>query len=174
MADTIRTRSSILTLFADNTAGDISPQDLRDFVVSAHGVYGAIYGGSTTAFAINSSTGSATRITNSTNSGPSAGTTLAPSTGKITVGTDGVYQTHFTGSFRGSTGEEYTFEVFKNSTQTGFKFNHQATQAPNAAVSITGLHSLSANDELTVRVVAGSTGLSITMPEWQLSAYRVA
>jgi len=34
MVDTPRTRSSILSLFADNTTGDISPQDLRDFVVS--------------------------------------------------------------------------------------------------------------------------------------------
>jgi len=34
MADTERTRSSILSLFADNTSGDISPQDLRDFVVT--------------------------------------------------------------------------------------------------------------------------------------------
>lgn len=34
MADTARTSSSILSLFADNTSGDISAQDLRDFVKS--------------------------------------------------------------------------------------------------------------------------------------------
>lgn len=34
MADTQRTRSAILTLFADNVTGQISPQDLRDFVVT--------------------------------------------------------------------------------------------------------------------------------------------
>ena len=34
MADTIRTRAAILALFADNFTGEISPQDLRDFVVS--------------------------------------------------------------------------------------------------------------------------------------------
>lgn len=34
MSDTPRTISEILALFADNTSGNISPQDLRDFVVS--------------------------------------------------------------------------------------------------------------------------------------------
>lgn len=35
MAGTLRTRSALDTLFADNTAGDISAQDLRDFLWSA-------------------------------------------------------------------------------------------------------------------------------------------
>ncbi|RJX18973.1 MAG: hypothetical protein C4575_09355 [Desulforudis sp.] len=34
MADTQRTRAAILALFADNTTGQISAQDLRDFVVT--------------------------------------------------------------------------------------------------------------------------------------------
>jgi hypothetical protein len=34
MADTQRTRAAILALFADNETGQISPQDLRDFVVT--------------------------------------------------------------------------------------------------------------------------------------------
>jgi hypothetical protein len=34
MADTQRTRAQILALFADNVTGQISPQDLRDFVVT--------------------------------------------------------------------------------------------------------------------------------------------
>lgn len=34
MADTVRTKSAVLTLFADNVVGNISPQHLRDFVVS--------------------------------------------------------------------------------------------------------------------------------------------
>jgi hypothetical protein len=35
MADTQRTRAAILTLLADNVTGQISAQDLRDFVVTA-------------------------------------------------------------------------------------------------------------------------------------------
>jgi hypothetical protein len=35
MADTPRTLAALQALFPDNSAGDISPQDLRDFLVSA-------------------------------------------------------------------------------------------------------------------------------------------
>ena len=34
MADTQRTRAAVLALFADNVTGQISPQDLRDFLVT--------------------------------------------------------------------------------------------------------------------------------------------
>ena len=34
MADTIRTKAELVLLMADNSTGDISPQDIRDFVVS--------------------------------------------------------------------------------------------------------------------------------------------
>lgn len=43
MADTRRTLSAILALLADNTSGDISPQDLRDAILSASPEYGALY-----------------------------------------------------------------------------------------------------------------------------------
>jgi len=37
MADTIRTLSALIALLADNAAGEISPQDLRDAIVSCYG-----------------------------------------------------------------------------------------------------------------------------------------
>lgn len=37
MSDTVRTLSALQTLLADNTTGTISPQDLRDAVISALG-----------------------------------------------------------------------------------------------------------------------------------------
>jgi hypothetical protein len=46
MPDVRRNIADILTLFADNTAGDISAQDLRDFVVSVYGT-GALFTGAT-------------------------------------------------------------------------------------------------------------------------------
>lgn len=38
MADTPRTEAALATLFADNTAGGITPQNLRDFLASIMGV----------------------------------------------------------------------------------------------------------------------------------------
>jgi hypothetical protein len=43
MVDTVRTLSALQTLLADNTTADISPQDLRDFLVSAEPHYGSMY-----------------------------------------------------------------------------------------------------------------------------------
>jgi len=43
MADSIRTKSEILALFPDNISGAISPQDLRDFVVSTMAVEDGVY-----------------------------------------------------------------------------------------------------------------------------------
>lgn len=42
MADTIRTQAAILALLADNTNGDISPQDLRDMMLSLQPVMGQV------------------------------------------------------------------------------------------------------------------------------------
>lgn len=41
MADTVRTLSALQTLLADNSSGAISPQDVRDFLVSVFPRIGA-------------------------------------------------------------------------------------------------------------------------------------
>lgn len=43
MADTVRTLAALKTLLADNTTGLISPQDLRDLLVSLIPGHGSIY-----------------------------------------------------------------------------------------------------------------------------------
>lgn len=43
MVDTVRSKSALATLLADNTSGAISPQDLRDFMESMHQSYGGLY-----------------------------------------------------------------------------------------------------------------------------------
>lgn len=40
MADTVRTLSALQAILADNTSGNISPQDLRDMLVSTKGGHG--------------------------------------------------------------------------------------------------------------------------------------
>ena len=41
MPDTLRTLADLQARFADNNTGEISPQDVRDALVSAHGGFGA-------------------------------------------------------------------------------------------------------------------------------------
>ena len=43
MVDTVRTKSALLALLADNTARAISAQDLRDFLVSVMGLTKSVY-----------------------------------------------------------------------------------------------------------------------------------
>jgi hypothetical protein len=43
MADTVRTRAQLQTLLADNVIGDISPQDIRDMLVSLIPNHGSLY-----------------------------------------------------------------------------------------------------------------------------------
>lgn len=43
MPDTVRSLAALQALFADNTNGDISPQDLRDFLVSVMGRTKAVW-----------------------------------------------------------------------------------------------------------------------------------
>jgi len=50
MADTQRTLAALLALLADNTSGDISPQDLRDAVVTVFANYADIRTTSSTNF----------------------------------------------------------------------------------------------------------------------------
>ena len=52
MADTRRSLAELQALFGDNTTGDISPQDLRDFLYTASPPHGTIYISSATATTI--------------------------------------------------------------------------------------------------------------------------
>ena len=45
MADTVRTFAALQALLADNTSGDISPQDLRDFLASVFNWINTVAGG---------------------------------------------------------------------------------------------------------------------------------
>lgn len=56
MADTQRTVAAILALLADNSAADISPQDIRDFAVSWRNTHGQIYVSTPAAVTISNTT----------------------------------------------------------------------------------------------------------------------
>jgi len=78
-SETQRSTSALMTLYADNAAGDISPQDLRDFVETYKGARGGM--------SIDSS--AATTISTPGTFVKAAGTTQAISTPqKMTVATD--------------------------------------------------------------------------------------
>lgn len=175
MADTIRDRSAILALFADNTAGAISPQDARDMIVSVHGVYGdlRVEGGAVAQTGIGTTP---VKMTGWDTDGLSSGTTLDSTTDDdITVGTSGVYRVSFHISFDGSASEVFEFEIAKGGTGTGIKCRAETNATPDQVVaSCEGLVSCAASDEITVLVNAGAASKQITPIEAQLVVQRVA
>ncbi len=90
MADTPRTRAQILTLLADNSAGEISPQDMRDAIVSLFGVYGIIRTvGNATIQALTAATPA--KLANFSENGVGVGATPDYQNNKITLDNGGTY-----------------------------------------------------------------------------------
>ena len=116
MADTIRDRSAIVGLLPDNTTGEISPQDLRDFTVSTWGVYAAI------TFTAKSATQSlnttpSTIVAFDTNNG-NDGATVSTGSHNITVTTSGIFMVEFHMTLTGfNSGTLYSFTAAKNGTK---------------------------------------------------------
>ena len=66
MAETQRSLAEILTLLADNTQGNISPQDIRDMVISISSVHGKQYFTGSTTETIISTSGTYVKIAGTT------------------------------------------------------------------------------------------------------------
>lgn len=78
MPDTQRSKSSLATLLADNTGGDISPQDVRDFLESMDLARASLY----------VSTSSATTIASAGTWTKAAGTTTSVNLNRCTMPAD--------------------------------------------------------------------------------------
>lgn len=178
MADTVRTRSALLTLLADNTSGAISPQDIRDFLVSVHGVYGSIYHTGTSAsssVSLNDSTW--TVLDGFSANGESSGTTPDHSSNQITVGTDGIYLVNWSVSGdigMGASGYRM-LGVEKNSS--GSPENGTVVSvgdSEHACASMTALLSLSADDVL--KLIGKNSGGTSNLVQWgmTLTVHRIA
>jgi hypothetical protein len=91
MADTKRSLTALQALLADNTSGDISPQDVRDFLVTALGTAGAItWLDNSTAQSLTVA-GGVTKIINAAADILSGGVTADFTNSKLTCPIAGVY-----------------------------------------------------------------------------------
>lgn len=120
--ETNRTLAAVLALLADNTAGDISPQDIRDLVVSLFANYGIIgvAGGSTTQVT-NATPGTFDKVTGFTTDGISAGAvTAAAASDQLSVTVDGAYLAIFMTSFGGTGGADMLGRIVVDGSPTTF------------------------------------------------------
>ena len=170
MADTSRTQAAIIALFANNTAGDISPQDLRDLVLSIFPGWGSFYISSTAQTAI-SSGGTAVKM---------AGTTTAISSTNFTHSNNkllysGTPTSRFfvtvTVTLDVATGtDNLSVQIFKNgSLITGAESRTTNTAGlPNNVTVITDV-SLATNDYLEIYVENEDTTENIDVTEGSMA-----
>lgn len=155
MADTIRTLAALNALFADNTSGVISPQDIRDLVVSMlpHAEIGSGAKASITL-------GTGYQAMDFTVAGVSAyGLTVSTADKRIeAIPCDGKYRINLEVAFRGAQNQTYDFTVFRNPDGAPEQLTRLNIQArPTAAADIRSLVvsayvSLSAGDKLQAAV----------------------
>lgn len=175
MADTIRTLTALLNLLADNTTGDISPQDIRDMLVTVHGVYGGIYvaDGATPQTGIDTTP---TKITGWTNNTASAGTTPDQANNQIAVGTDGVYLIWASVGFSGSNNTTFEGHLRINDVESYAGFHRKLSASGDVgSASFVSLLILSADDVLSIYVESDAGGgASMTPVDTQFIVFRVA
>jgi len=176
MAQTIKTRAALIAQLADNTAGAISPEDLRDFLVSIMGVYGSIYtvAGSTTQ-ALTAAT--PVQLQEWSGDGPAVGVTPGFATDKVTVDEAGTYEIDFDVSFEGITNAVQEFTLYVNGSPASPAHSCRR-KTSNADVGNAGFNchlTLAAADILSIWVESTLGAPSdITVVEAHLIAHRMA
>lgn len=177
MADTARSKTDILALFADNAIGAISEQDLRDFVVSLLGEYAGIYviGGSTNQVV----SATPAKMVNWTENGLSVGPTPDYANNEITANTAGVYRVDGSFMFSGSNGKIYYAALYKDS---GSGFVDAGAPRMKRKLDVggdvgsTAMHgyvSLNPTDKICVYVWSSDGGIDFTIEEAAFSMKRV-
>lgn len=177
MPDTFRTRSQALSLIADNTSGDISPQDLRDNIISAWGLYAALsVNDNTNILTLNTSL---SKLVLFALSEGSATTGVSPdiAQSEIEVNHDGVYLVfmHLTATQMNPT-TEYTFVIQKNGTAvTGTKAEVVVSDAGDFE-NISVLYPVNCVDGDIISIGGESddpSGQNVTITQAQLTAWRI-
>lgn len=178
MAETPRTRATLLTNFADNTAGGISPEELRDFVVTSMGCYGGIYvtSGATAQSSIGTSYVKMTEFTS--NFSGADNVTPVGASSYIQIDYTGVYALSANLSFSGSSSTTFTVDFATNINGTPTAVTGAAAQrklgsgGDVGSMTLISLVSLTAADEVGLVIKADGASKSITLTEASFGVWR--
>jgi hypothetical protein len=174
MADTERSLAALQTLLADNSSGDISAQDLRDFLVSCFSAYGSIYvqDGATAQTSIGTT---ATLLTGFAANGESSGVTPNHADDELNIGVDGAYLATGCFSFSGTASRTFQLRLRKSGSEVagiGCRVTLDASGNTTSA-SFVGIVACEADDILTVYVEADAADSSLTLIDAALGVKRV-
>lgn len=174
MADTQRSLVALQSLLADNSTGDISPQDLRDFLVSALGGYASMHCAAGSIAQTADITAAALTCWNG-NGSASSGVTPDHANDRVTVSVAGDYLVTFAASLRATAGRTVKLQLRQNGVAVAgasAEFNAQAT-TDIACLTATRVVTCAASDVLTVYISASADGTNVTVSEASLSIKRV-
>jgi hypothetical protein len=177
MVDTPRTRTDLLTILADNITGDISPQDIRDMLVSIFGVWSAIYvaEGSTPQSGITTTPVKLTGFT--TNIAGSGGMTPDHTDDSIEIELDGDYLVISAIAFSGSINQGFEIHVAVDGVETPFGTHRKLGPSGDegSAIILAPLTGLVAAEKITLQANTTPSGTgSITSIDMVLFAIKIS
>lgn len=149
MADTVRSKSALIALYADNNTGDISEQDHRDVLATLLGNYaGLSVAGGSTPQSLNTTPAKLTAFTANM---AAADMTPAYASANITMAVAGVVKVDAVINAFGEAGITYIFSFAINTTvQSAFKAKYTATATELFTVHLSGLLTVSAGQAISV------------------------
>jgi len=175
MVDTIRTETQILALLADNITGDISPQDMRDIIVSLS-VGGSMY---VEDAAVTQVVGTSFELMVLLDAnGRSDGVTPDHTADSLTIdaNADGEYVTHFDCTFSGTGSTEFDFHIRKNGLEVngaGASKRKLGTGGDVGSMSMAGDLTLAEGDTVTVWIKADGSSKDFILSDGRLSIKRI-
>lgn len=173
MADTPRSLSTLQTLLAENSNGDISSQDIRDFLVTALGVYGSLTCFEAATEQVDPNTGA--KLTCFTANGAAFGTTPDHTNDQITINIAGVYDIAFQVSFSGTSSSEVRFRLRKDGTEQNYGCIRKlgtSGDVGSASFLAPGI-TLAATDVITVYVEMNGATDDLTVVDAQLTVRMI-
>lgn len=174
MADTRRTRAELLASLADNSTGDISAQDLRDFLVTIMGGYASLktVDGTTAQGSINATPA---KVTTWDTNGAANGLIPDHTTDDITVDVSGVYFVECDISFSGSGNSTFQVHLRVDGVEADEGFHRKiGSGGDTGSAGFHGIVSLTAAEVLTVYIESQDGGTTITPSDAQFSAHQIA
>lgn len=174
MPDTERSRDDLVAILASNAAGEITAQDLRDFLVSALGGYASIYvEDGAVAQTVDQA---AAKLTGFAANGAASGCTPDHTQDQIALNTIGRYLVDGTFSLSGTADRTVQLRARLNGLEVAgvggrCKFNASGDVATLAFGGV--VIAAAPGDELTVWAEADVDGTSITLVDGNLTAKRI-
>ena len=177
MADTVRTRAEALALLPNNTTGEISPQDVRDVVVSLFGNYGEIgVTGGVQNQVTNSTPGVFDKVTLYAANGIEQGSVSPdPDNDQVTLTVAGTYLVIWDVSFTGDNSTNYTGRIEKNGAALTFGKWVRSLDSNNSLGHSTcfAFVEAEADDVITTAISSNKASSDFIVSEMTLTVFKV-